>query len=48
MVTIKDLLNALSNKALDITFEKDSDIADLGGVKITSEQAEYGVTQVGY
>lgn len=41
MVTVKDLLIALHNKALDITFEKDANVADLGGVKISKEQAEF-------
>lgn len=41
MVTIKDLLAALHNKALDITYEKGASVADLGGVKISTEQAAF-------
>lgn len=41
MTTVKDLLTALANKALDITFEKGKDTAELGGVTITSEQADF-------
>lgn len=40
-VAIKDLLSALANKALDITFENGKITADLGGVEITEEQAHF-------
>lgn len=38
-MTFKDLLTALNNKALDIKIN--SDVAELGGVVITKEQADY-------
>ena len=40
MVTVKDLLTALHNKALDIEFEKGDNTALLGGVRISKEQAD--------
>lgn len=41
MVTVKELLTALQNKALDIEFEKGDSTAILGGVRISKEQAAY-------